>query len=346
MVAEASGNQPGPREGTATAEAQPALIARIDDLHVVFPASGVAAVRGVSVDLYSGETIGVVGESGSGKSMLAKGLLGLLPGTARIDGTVAVESCDMIRGNRQSVRKTRGRVISLVLQNPASALNPVRTVRSQLREACKSVSRSRSETTTRIEEALRSVDLDPGSVLRLYPHQLSGGMKQRVCIALALIQDPDVLVADEPTTALDVRTQLGILRLVRQIQSTRRMSVVLISHDIAVVYQLADRVVVMYSGKIVEDGPAEAVVKAPQHPYTQGLVKCVPHAGERRDWFDTIPGQAKSGVIGQEGCAFRDRCTHRMDVCEKTPPAVPVGDSHRVACWLAVDETERSDVDA
>jgi len=323
-----------PRSLAPEAEA----ICVVDGLTVRFPTCDgrmLRAVDGVSLRVPAGQSIGIVGESGSGKSVMALAMLRLLGPAAAVTGSVTMAGIDLLRASPEALVRARGRVAGLILQDPTASLNPIRTIRSQLLESARRLGLAGATAQAEIVDALKSVRLSPDAVLSRYPFQLSGGMNQRVAIAMALIQRPQLLIADEPTTALDVSTQLGILGLLARLQAERHMSLIMISHDLAVVYQLADMIGVMYSGKLVEFGPTDRVVNAPAHPYTRALIAAIPRIDLVRERLETIPGQLRPRLEDDVGCPFRSRCHGAMPRCEDAfPPFVAVAPGHTAACWL------------
>ena len=296
----------------------------IQDLRVSFDtAAGPAqAVRGVDLTLARGEILGVVGESGSGKSALFLAVLGLAGARARVSGQAFFDGADLIDLSDRALSRLRGRRLSMVFQDPASSLNPVRSIGHQLKEAIRLNAGGLSHGERPTPEALLAeVGLsDPQRQLRAYPHELSGGQNQRAMIAMMLAGNPDLLIADEPTTALDVTVQAQILDLLQDISRARGMSVVLISHDLGVVAQICDRIAVMYGGMIVESGPVEQVFDAPAHPYMRGLMAARPNGAGR---LQPIGGTVPSPFDSLPGCAFAPRCARRSARCSReVPPAV------------------------
>ncbi len=311
-------------------------VLRVNDLVVEFPRpdlSGFRAVNGVNIELRRGETLGIVGESGSGKTMIALSLLGIVPLPGKIiEGTISLHDRRIDNLPSREIRKVRGNDIGIVFQDPMTGLNPVRTVGSQLIESAlrhNDVSRREAE-----ERAFKSLD-DVGipaarERLKAYPHELSGGLRQRVMIALALINHPDVIVADEPTTALDATIQAQILDLFRLRLSKSTM--ILITHDLGVAAEICDRIAVMYAGRIVETGTIADVLSNPRHPYTVGLLAAVPKFDVRRPKLVPIPGQPPTADDVVRGCAFSPRCTFATPECEKRPLLEERG-GRPVACW-------------
>jgi peptide/nickel transport system permease protein len=324
---------------------EPAPLLRVRDLRVDFPFDRhtIHAVRGVSFDLERGQTLGIVGESGSGKSVTALAILQLLDSPGRVTGgSIVFDGRDLTRVSDREMAALRGRRIGMIFQNPSSSLNPVLTIGFQLVEALRGQLRlSAEEARRRAREALAAVGIgDPDRVLRRYPFQLSGGMNQRVMIAMAMTCQPDVLIADEPSTALDVTTQAQILEQLRDLSRRSRTSLVLITHDIAVVAEYADTVLVMYAGQVAEVGPREAVVGDPKHPYTRALLSALPRADVPRGArLEAIPGEPPDPADPPVGCPFAPRCPHVMDVCRSVnPPHFDVGPGQTAACHLWAPE--------
>jgi peptide/nickel transport system ATP-binding protein len=306
----------------------------VRDLTVVLGRGRRAAhvVRGVSWSVEAGQTLGVVGESGSGKSMTVLASAGLVPSSATVTGSALLGGRDLLTLSRRELEGIRGRRLGFVFQDPMTSLNPLLTIERQITEGIEEhLGATRRAARGSARELLETVGI-PDSDRRLdaYPHQLSGGMRQRVMIAIALSCGPDVLIADEPTTALDVTTQAQILDLVRERQERTGMAVVWISHDLAVVGGLADDVVVMYGGQVVEQAPVETLHRAPEHPYTRGLLGARPLLGRRRDRLTAIPGTPPDPRELPPGCVFFDRCPVKGDPrCETEVPALAeVGDRH------------------
>jgi oligopeptide/dipeptide ABC transporter ATP-binding protein len=300
-------------------------------------------VRGVGFDLGRGQTLGVVGESGSGKSVTALALIQLLDSPGRVSGgSIVFDGRDLARISDREMAALPGRRIGMIFQNPSSSLNPVLTIGFQLAEALRAQLRlSPAAARRRARQALAAVGIgDPDRVLRRYPFQLSGGMNQRVMIALAMTCEPDLLIADEPSTALDVTTQAQILEQLGEIARRSRTSLVLITHDIAVVAEYADVVLVMYAGQVCELGPREAVISDPGHPYTQALLGALPRADVPRGVrLEAIPGEPPDPADPPPGCPFASRCPHVMDVCRVVnPPQFDVSRGRTAACHLWAPE--------
>ncbi|HIQ55617.1 MAG TPA: ABC transporter ATP-binding protein [Pyrodictium sp.] len=297
----------------------------------------VRAVDNVSFTLDRGEVLGVAGESGCGKSTLGYGLMRLVPPPGRIvRGRIVVDGVDIVGLPEPVLRKRfRWKRISMIFQSAMNALNPVYTVGDQIAEAIvyhESV--SRREAFQRAEKLLRMVGLDP-SIARRYPHELSGGQKQRVVIAMALALNPDIVIADEPTTALDVVVQAQILNLLKRLKREYNMSMIFISHDLSVIAELADKIAIMYAGEIVELGPAENVYTKPAHPYTQLLLKAIPRLHAPKGKLAYIPGSPPDLRKPPKGCRFAPRCPFAQPRCrEEEPPYASLGENHIVKCWL------------
>jgi oligopeptide/dipeptide ABC transporter ATP-binding protein len=315
--------------------APPALL-EVRDLGVRI--GSVAAVSGVSFDVLRGEFLGVVGESGSGKSVTARAVLGLLPAHASVSGSIRLESEELVGASPQRLREVRGGLVGLVFQDALAALDPVYTVGDQLVEAVRAHRRmSRSEARARAAELLDEVRIpDPWATLDRYPHQLSGGMRQRVVIASALIADPELIIADEPTTALDVTVQRQILDLLAEICRRRRAAVLLITHDLAVVAQTCDRVAVFYGGLVVEEAPVVDLFEQPRHPYTRALLHSLPRLGDPSP-FEAIPGQPIQvrGRLAQ--CPFAPRCALAVDRCRERVPDEHLEGGRRHRCWRVAE---------
>ena len=315
----------------------------IENLEVSFHTSqGVAqAVCGVSYDIGRGEVLGVVGESGSGKSITALSVLRLVPYPGRISaGCINYEGRDLLSIPEKQMRKVRGDRISMIFQEPMISLNPAFTIENQLTEALHNHRKmSQKEARERAIEMLAMVDIpDPAKRIKDYPHHLSGGMRQRVMIAEALLLDPDVLLADEPTTALDVTVQAQVLDLMHRLNERIGTAIMLITHNLGVVAESAKRVVVMYCGRVVEQGPVEAIFNRAAHPYTQGLLRSVPRPGAdqggRQELYE-MPGIVPSLFHLPSGCAFHPRCSAARPQCrEVQPPIRQLEAGHDTACWL------------
>jgi oligopeptide/dipeptide ABC transporter ATP-binding protein len=312
----------------------------VTDLRVSFPGAGgpVFPVDGVSFSLQRGETLALVGESGSGKTLSGLSLLRLLPPPGRIEpgSAIRLDGEDVLALAAEPLRQVRGRRIAMVFQDPMSSLNPVLTVGDQITEAIQAhLPVSKKEARARAEALLAEVEIpDPGRRLGSYPHQLSGGMRQRVMIAIALSAQPELLIADEPTSALDVTVQAQILEVLDRLRAARGMAVLLITHDLGIVAGRADRVAVMYAGRIVEQAETVRLFAAPAHPYTRGLFASVPHLTGPRQRLMPIPGMIPSPGAWPTGCRFRSRCPQAMERCAEEPPERVVEPGHVSRCWL------------
>jgi peptide/nickel transport system ATP-binding protein len=300
----------------------------------------VRAVAGVSFSLDKGRTLGVVGESGSGKSVTFLSVMGLLdPRQSDVSGSVLLDGEEMLGASKSRLQQIRGAKIGMIFQDPMTSLNPVKTIGWQLEEAALiHQDISRKEARQRSIEILKQVEI-PRADQRVddYPHQFSGGMRQRVMIAMALINNPEILIADEPTTALDVTTQAQILRLMKRLQDEYGMAIVMITHDLGVVAELADDVVVMYGGRIVEQAQVDDLFAKPEMPYTWGLLGSLPRLNSSGGRLEQIPGQPPSLLHPPSGCPFNPRCEFVMDICRQKLPELAlssVGEEHRFRCHL------------
>jgi oligopeptide/dipeptide ABC transporter ATP-binding protein len=320
-------------------------ILKVKDLSVSFrlPEGIVRAVDRVSFDLAGGETLGLVGESGCGKSVTSLSITGLVPSPpGRISaGCIRFEDQDLLNMDHERLRQIRGRDISMIFQEPMTSLNPVLSIGRQVAEPLVThKGLSRSEALEAAAAWLEQVKI-PAARQRLgdYPHQLSGGMRQRVMIAMALVCRPKLLIADEPTTALDVTIQAQILSLMRELKEKLNMSLLLITHNLSVIAQTASRVIVMYAGQIVEEGSITDIFDRPFHPYTRGLLKSMPRLGDRRHGrtsrLNEIPGTVPSLIEVVDGCKFADRCAYVFDICkQQLPELFQIHEGQRARCWL------------
>jgi len=320
-------------------------ILTVDDLKVSFATEDgvVQAVGGVSFELQAGEVLAIVGESGSGKSVTAQTITGLTRApNARITGSVTYRGRELNGLDDDQLCNVRGEQIAMVFQDPMCSLNPVYRVGAQITEMIRAHRDvSKREADDRAIELLRSVGIpNPERRVRHYPHEFSGGMRQRVMIAMALALEPDVLIADEPTTALDVTVQAQILRLLDQLNRDRDLAIILITHDLGVVAEIADRVVVMYAGQIVENATLDEIFYDPQHPYTWGLLGSLMRLDQSRETRLTqIPGQPPSLLAPPSGCRFAPRCPHAFDKCHELPALeARAGGNHLDRCWLDPEE--------
>lgn len=318
----------------------------IKDLHVSFftPAGEVKAVGGISYDLHYGEVMGIVGESGSGKSQEAYSIMGLLQSPGKvIGGSISFEGRDVLSFTKEEMASFRGKDVAMIFQNPMTCLNPVYTIGNQLIEALRTHDKtvSTKEAAKRAMEMLELVGINNVEKrMKQYPHEFSGGMRQRVMIAMGLICHPKLLIADEPTTALDVTIQAQIIELMKALQKKTGMGIIFITHNLGVVAEICDKVSVMYAGKIVEQGPVNDIFYSPSHPYTEGLLRSMPRVdAENYERLIPIEGTPVDMLNPPEGCPFAPRCEHCRKIClKKMPPYVEVSPEHRSACWLRVEE--------
>lgn len=321
---------------------------QIKNLHVQFSTYGgrVQAVRGVSFDLHKGETLAIVGESGCGKSVTSQSIMRLIPTPpGRItSGSILFKGQDLTKLSEKKMRDIRGADISMIFQDPMTALNPTLRVGEQIAENImqhENISKEKAK-----EKAFEMLELvgipNPKERLKQYPHEFSGGMRQRIVIAMALVCNPEVLIADEPTTALDVTIQAQILELFKDIQQKTDVSIVLITHDLGVVAQVADRVAVMYAGKIVEIGTRRDIFYTPQHPYTKGLLRSVPRLDLYESELVPITGSPPDLFAPPPGCSFAPRCPYVMEVCDRMyPTSTKLKESHQVHCWLQDERAQK-----
>lgn len=313
----------------------------IKDLKTYFKSDDqmIPAVDGVSFTVGRGETVGVVGESGSGKSVTSLTAMRLLGDTSAkvMDGSIHFNGMDLLTASERDIRKIRGNDMAMIFQEPMTSLNPVHKIGKQIREAIElHLKLPKKEAEKRTIEMLKLVGIPRAEeIYNDYPHQLSGGMRQRVMIAMAMSCEPKLLIADEPTTALDVTIQAQILELMKKLKTEKGISILLITHDLGVVAEMCDRVVVMYAGRVVEEGTAEKIFEDPQHPYTKGLLQSTPKLGEKRKRLGSIPGTVPSPSNLPKGCKFAPRCPVAMDICFREEPelrTMPDGSQNR--CWL------------
>lgn len=313
----------------------------VKNLSVSFDSAAgeIQAVRDVSFSLKKGEVLAVVGESGCGKSVLCKSIMKLLPSSARIkEGKILVRGCDITDYREQDMQKIRGKVFSMVFQDPMTSLNPAMKIGHQIAEAVMVHNRKMpgEKVRQRVLELMELVGIDrPEERFQLYPYNFSGGMRQRSVMAIALASNPDILFADEPTTALDVTIQAQILDLLREVQEKLGTATILVSHDLGVVARAADRVAVMYAGKIVEIGTAEEVYYDPRHPYTWGLMRSLPAFSKGKDSLYTIPGMPPTLIDPPKGDAYAPRNEYALGIdYEEMPPMFKITDTHYAATWL------------
>ena len=304
--------------------------------HFFTQAGVVKAVDDVSFSVERGQVLGLVGESGSGKSVTGFSIIGLIDPPGRLaDGSILYRGQDLAKLDEREMRHLRGNRIAMIFQDPMMTLNPVLRIDTQMIEAVQAhVKTSKAEARTRARDALGMVGIpSPEERLNSYPHQFSGGMRQRVAIAIALLHTPDLLIADEPTTALDVTIQAQILAEVQKLATDHGTALIWITHDLSVIAGLADRIAVMYAGRVVETGEAADVLDRPAHPYTNGLIGSVPSRNKRGDRLAQIPGMTPSLLSLPPGCAFSGRCAHATATCAQEPPTTELAQGHTVRCF-------------
>lgn len=314
----------------------------VEGLTTCFPAGGklTPAVDSVSFYLKRGETLGLVGESGSGKSVTSLSILNLIANPGCItSGSVMLQGQDLLKMTEKQLRRIRGNKISMIFQEPMTSLNPVYTVGDQIAEVLRvHLSLKRKEARERAVDALRRVGIPaPEKRIDDFPHMLSGGMRQRVMIAMALVCEPDVLIADEPTTALDVTIQAQILDLIDELRETYNMAILLITHDLGVVKERCDRVLMMYGGQLIEQMPTDHLFEKCRHPYTYGLLQAIPHIGRKEKELYSIPGQVPRLGHFPSGCRFSERCFNVKEICHsEVPDLLPCSEGHKVRCFNQV----------
>ena len=321
-------------------------VLKIEDLSISFytPVGEVKAVDSINYTLHENEIMGIVGESGSGKSVESYGIMGLLqePGKVK-SGKILFKGENVLDYDKNKMSEFRGAKCSMIFQNPMTCLNPVYTIGNQLMEALLVHKKcSKDEAYQKAVDMLDKVGIsNPKRRMKQYPHELSGGMRQRVMIGMGLICEPDILIADEPTTALDVTIQAQILELIKEFQNKSKMSVIFITHNLAVVAQICDTVSVMYAGRIVEQGSVEEIFYNPKHPYTKGLLKSMPRIDSKEQVrLESIKGTPVDMLNPPEGCGFSTRCEHCMNIClKKEPPMLEMGNGHRSKCFLHIKES-------
>lgn len=305
----------------------------------------VPAVDGVSFNMNKGEVIAIVGESGSGKSVTSFSILGLIKPPGKIvGGNIKFKDKELTTLSKRKLRKVRGNEISMIFQEPLTSLNPVFTVGNQIAEVIILHQRtSKSEAKKIGVEMLKKVGIPrPDKVFNMYPHSLSGGMRQRVMIAMALSCNPELLIADEPTTALDVTIQAQILKLMRKINKDLGTSIIVITHDLGVVAEVVDKVVVMYAGQVVEESDVFTLFKEPKHPYTKGLIESTPKVHERNEDLISIRGNVPVPTDMPQGCRFHPRCPYAMEICKKENPKLETINNNQIRCWLYDEEVTQS----
>ena len=314
----------------------------VRDLHTSFTTENgeVMAVNGVNFNLDEGRVLGIVGESGSGKSVTAYSVMQILADNGRITkGQVFFKGEDVVKWPESRIRSFRGKNVSIIFQDPMTSLNPVFTVGNQLMEAILlHTGKNRAQARERALEMLTLVGInEPEKRLRQYPHELSGGMRQRVMIAMALACEPDILIADEPTTALDVTIQAQILELMQDLQKKMGMAIIMVTHDLGVIAEMCDEIIVMYGGRICERGTADEIFYNPSHEYTKGLLRSIPSSGGRRERLVPIAGTPINMLNMPEGCAFCPRCDQAMKIClTQQPEELRINSDHLASCWVNV----------
>ena len=319
-------------------------ILSVKNLHTSFRTDNgeVMAVNGVSFNLEKGKILGIVGESGSGKSVTAYSIMQILEKNGRItEGEVLYKGQDITKYTEKQMRDFRGKCCSIIFQDPMTSLNPVFTVGNQLREAIElHTNRKGKEAEARAVEMLTLVGVnEPEKRVKQYPYELSGGMRQRVMIAMALACEPDILIADEPTTALDVTIQAQILELMQELQKKLGMAIIMVTHDLGVIADMCDEIIVMYGGRVCERGTAEDIFYRPHHEYTKGLLRSIPNVDRIGEKLIPIPGTPINLLNMPKGCAFCPRCENAMKICiEQVPPEMQMPDGHFASCWLNVKE--------
>ena len=317
-------------------------ILQVKNLHTSFftDAGEVRAVNGISYNLDRGKVLGIVGESGSGKSVSAYSVMQILTDTGRVtEGEILFKGENILKYDAKQMASFRGSKISIIFQDPMTSLNPVFSIGSQLREAIRiHTDRNKEEIQARALEMLQLVGVnEPEKRLKQYPHELSGGMRQRVMIAMALACEPDILIADEPTTALDVTIQAQILELMQDLQKKMGMAIIMITHDLGVIADMCDEIIVMYAGKVCERGTADEIFYNPRHEYTKGLIRSIPRISEKHEKLVPIAGTPVDLLNLPKGCAFASRCDRAMKIClSEHPEEIRVNENHIAACWANV----------
>ena len=317
-------------------------ILEVQDLHTTFKTDNgdVHAVNGINFNLEPGKTLGIVGESGSGKSVSAYSIMQILADNGKITGgKVLFKGEDIVRWDKKKMAEFRGKCCSIIFQDPMTSLNPVFTVGYQLEEAVLlHTNRTKKEAKERAIEMLTLVGVnEPEKRIKQYPHELSGGMRQRVMIAMALACEPDILIADEPTTALDVTIQAQILELMQDLQKKFGMAIIMVTHDLGVIASMCDEIIVMYGGRVCERGSADDIFYRPAHEYTKGLLRSIPTAANSKERLVPIGGTPINLLNMPKGCAFCPRCDEAMKIClDEVPEEMPVGEGHLAACWMNI----------
>ena len=326
------------------AEVKKTHLLSVNDLRTSFftDSGEVHAVNGVSFDLDEGEILGIVGESGSGKSVTAYSIMQILADTGRVTGgSILYKGEDVTKWNEKRLCRFRGKCCSIIFQDPMTSLNPVFTIGNQLEEAIKlHTDKKGKDAKDRAVELLELVGInEPMRRIRQYPYELSGGMRQRVMIAMALACEPDILIADEPTTALDVTIQAQILELIQDLQKKLGMAVILVTHDLGVIAELCDNIIVMYGGRICERGTGSEIFYNPKHEYTKGLLRSIPNVNNMKERLVPIPGTPINILNLPKGCPFCARCEQCMKIClEQMPEEIWINENHKASCWMNIKD--------
>ncbi|MDR7318332.1 MULTISPECIES: ABC transporter ATP-binding protein [Brevibacillus] len=304
----------------------------------------VSVVDGVDFSIRAGETLGVVGESGCGKSVTSLSIMRLLPQNGMSEGTIRFNGKDVLGLSEKDMQRVRGNEIAMIFQEPMTSLNPLHTVGRQIEEAVMlHMKVSKAQAKERAIAMLKAVGMPRAEeIYGEFPHQLSGGMRQRVMIAMAMSCDPKLIIADEPTTALDVTIQAQILDLMRDLKEKTGTSIMLITHDLGVVAEMCDRVIVMYAGQVVEETDVDTLFESPKHPYTIGLMNSIPELDDEREYLETIPGAVPLPQQMPKGCRFAPRCSKAMAICNEQPPELLQLDGQKCRCWLYADGGEQA----
>ncbi len=319
---------------------------RVENLHTSFftDSGEVQAVNGVSFDLNRGEVLGIVGESGSGKSVTAYSIMQILADTGKVvEGNVYYKGENLLKYTKHQLQSFRGKCCSIIFQDPMTSLNPVFTVGNQIMEAIRlHTDKKGDEIKARAIEMLQLVGInEPEKRIKQYPFELSGGMRQRVMIAMALACEPDILIADEPTTALDVTIQAQILELIQDLQKKMGMAVILVTHDLGVIADMCSTIMVMYGGRVCERGTADEIFYNPKHEYTKGLLRSIPNASNMKKRLIPIAGVPINMLNMPKGCAFCTRCDNAMKIClSEQPEELTINDSHKASCWINVRDAQ------